>query len=546
MANCRVPDVPVSEVSAVEPLASDRPADYDVGSFSDDAPWIVRRDQLTWTTGIGVLRAATRRQVPELTTPRKLPPLRRLVIVTWHLGRALLLWAIKERRQGGSVSRAGISRRLREAAEVLGPTYIKLGQVISSGEGLFPEELVSEFRLCRDKVPAEPWDVVSGVVETELGGPIAATFMEFDQTPLAAASIAQVHRARLLNGQEVVVKVQRPTIRTQVHQDLRVMAWLAPFMVGRIPIAALANPPALVELFAETICEELDFRLEAENMLDVAHVFALLGQRGFVVPRPHPKLVTRRMLVMERLIGFGFDDVEEMQAAGIDTTEVIRIGLKGFTEGCMIHGIFHGDLHGGNLFVLHDGRIGLLDFGITARMTPLQRNAFLRLMMTAATGDIMGQLAAFRDLGALPPDTDLREVFLDLGLDQTPVDPTAMSQEQLVGEIQRIIKALLGYGARLPKILMLYVKNLMFLDGAIAKLAPELDILGEFMNLSIHMATTHGDQIAADMGIDPSELNVDPAAIKASFGIVDPDMDKVTYQDLQARRDVIRKRLSGS
>jgi len=536
----------VSEVSAVEPLASDRPADYDVGSFSDDAPWIVRRDQLTWTTGIGVLRAATRRQVPELTTPRKLPPLRRLVIVTWHLGRALLLWAIKERRQGGSVSRAGISRRLREAAEVLGPTYIKLGQVISSGEGLFPEELVSEFRLCRDKVPAEPWDVVSGVVETELGGPIAATFMEFDQTPLAAASIAQVHRARLLNGQEVVVKVQRPTIRTQVHQDLRVMAWLAPFMVGRIPIAALANPPALVELFAETICEELDFRLEAENMLDVAHVFALLGQRGFVVPRPHPKLVTRRMLVMERLIGFGFDDVEEMQAAGIDTTEVIRIGLKGFTEGCMIHGIFHGDLHGGNLFVLHDGRIGLLDFGITARMTPLQRNAFLRLMMTAATGDIMGQLAAFRDLGALPPDTDLREVFLDLGLDQTPVDPTAMSQEQLVGEIQRIIKALLGYGARLPKILMLYVKNLMFLDGAIAKLAPELDILGEFMNLSIHMATTHGDQIAADMGIDPSELNVDPAAIKASFGIVDPDMDKVTYQDLQARRDVIRKRLSGS
>jgi len=546
VANCRVPDVPVSEVSAVEPLASDRPADYDVGSFSDDAPWIVRRDQLTWTTGIGVLRAATRRQVPELTTPRKLPPLRRLVIVTWHLGRALLLWAIKERRQGGSVSRAGISRRLREAAEVLGPTYIKLGQVISSGEGLFPEELVSEFRLCRDKVPAEPWDVVSGVVETELGGPIAATFMEFDQTPLAAASIAQVHRARLLNGQEVVVKVQRPTIRTQVHQDLRVMAWLAPFMVGRIPIAALANPPALVELFAETICEELDFRLEAENMLDVAHVFALLGQRGFVVPRPHPKLVTRRMLVMERLIGFGFDDVEEMQAAGIDTTEVIRIGLKGFTEGCMIHGIFHGDLHGGNLFVLHDGRIGLLDFGITARMTPLQRNAFLRLMMTAATGDIMGQLAAFRDLGALPPDTDLREVFLDLGLDQTPVDPTAMSQEQLVGEIQRIIKALLGYGARLPKILMLYVKNLMFLDGAIAKLAPELDILGEFMNLSIHMATTHGDQIAADMGIDPSELNVDPAAIKASFGIVDPDMDKVTYQDLQARRDVIRKRLSGS
>jgi ubiquinone biosynthesis protein len=300
-----------------------------------------------------------------------------------------------------------------------------------------------------------------------------------------------------------------------------------------------------VELFAETICEELDFRLEASNMLDVAAAFAQVDQRGYVVPRPHPHLVTRRLLVMERLIGFNFDDVESMHAAGIDTEEVIRTGMRGFIEGCMLHGIFHGDLHGGNLFVLDGGRIGLLDFGITARMTPLQRNAFLRLMMTGASGDLMGQLAAFRDLGALPPDTDLEEVFTDLGLDQDPVDPTTMDQEQLVGEIQRVIKALLGYGARLPKILMLYVKNLVFLDGAIASLAPNLDILGEIANLSMHMATTHGERIAADMGVDPSELTVDPEAIKASFGIVDAEVTSVTYADLQARRDTIRRRLAG-
>jgi ubiquinone biosynthesis protein len=219
--------------------------------------------------------------------------------------------------------------------------------------------------------------------------------------------------------------------------------------------------------------------------------------------------------------------------------------MRGFTVGCMIHGIFHGDLHGGNLFVLPDGRIGLLDFGITARMTPLQRNAFLRLMMTGSSGDIRGQLVAFRDLGALPPDTDLDEVYIELGLDQTPVDPTSMTQEQLVGEIQKVIKALLGYGARLPKILMLYVKNLMFLDGAIARLAPNLDILGEFANLSIHMATTYGDHIAADLGVDATDLTVDPEAIKAQFGIVDPEMAELTYADLQARRDVIRRRLTG-
>jgi ubiquinone biosynthesis protein len=521
------------------------PADLELGSFTSDPPWVLDSSHLNWKEGILVLRAATRRQVPDLTTPAKVPPLLRLAVVTGVLGKALVLWVLLDRRKGDSESRAGISRRLREAAERLGPTYIKLGQIISSGEGLFPVELVTEFRKCRDQVPAESFDDVRRVVESELDQPLEAVFAEFDRTPLAAASIAQVHRARLRSGEEVVVKVQRPTIRTQVQQDLRVMAWLAPFLVGRIPIAALANPPALVELFAETICEELDFRLEAENMLDVASVFAALDQRGYVVPRPHPELVTRRLLVMERLVGFKFDDVEEMRAAGIDTEEVVRIGMRGFSEGCMIHGIFHGDLHAGNLFVLEDGRIGLLDFGITARMTPLQRNAFLRLMMTGAGGDIPGQLAAFRDLGALPPDTDLDEVFRDLGLDQDPVDPTTMSQEQLVGEIQRVIKALLGYGARLPKILMLYVKNLVFLDGAIARLAPDLDILSEMADLSLHMATTHGATIAAELGVDAGSFAVDRDAIKASFGIVDPEMESLTYHDLQKRRDLIRRRLSG-
>ena len=149
-------------------------------------------------------------------------------------------------------------------------------------------------------------------------------------------------------------------------------------------IAALANPPALVELFAETISEELDFRIEAENMLDVAASFTELGQRSFVIPRPHPELVTRRLLVMERLDGFRFDDVAGMQGAGLDTHQIIRAGMIGFLEGCMICGIFHGDLHGGNLFVRPDGRTALLDFGITARMTAAERHAFLRLLMTAS------------------------------------------------------------------------------------------------------------------------------------------------------------------
>lgn len=512
-------------------------------TFSQHGPWVVDRDQLAWSRGLGVLRATVRRQVPALTGRRRVPPPVRLAVVSSRLGTAVAGWAVVDRRHGGSRSRSGLSRRLRIAAEHLGPTYIKLAQIISSGEGLFPAELVSEFRKCRDQVRAEPFSTVRRVVEEDLGRRLEDVFAEFDPAPLAAASIAQVHVARLATGEEVVVKVQRPTIGQQVQSDLKVMSWLAPFLVGRIPIAALANPPALVELFAETITEELDFRLEAENMLDVAEVFALLGQRGFEIARPHPTLVTRRVLVMERLRGFAFEDLESMQSAGVDTHEIIRTGMKGFTEGCIVHGIFHGDLHAGNLFVTEDGKIALLDFGITARMTPLQRSAFLRLMLFGAMGDIPGQIEAFRDLGALPADTDIDDVIRELGLDRAPVDPTTLDQDELLGEIQRIIKALMGMGARLPKILMLYVKNLVFLDGAIAMLAPDLDLLAEVASLSTGLAETHGEQFAAELGVSAEGFAVDQAAIRASFGIVDDSMEKVTYRDLQQRRETIRRRL---
>src|SRR5690606_7208480 len=138
------------------------------------------------------------------------------------------------------------------------------------------------------------FDVVRLTVEQDLGCRLEDAFEWFDPTALAAASIAQVHAARLRTGEDVVVKVQRPSVAKLVRKDLAAMAWIAPWLVGRIPVAALANPPALVELFAETIVEELDFRLEAANMLDVATVLRDLGQDGYVVPRPHPQLVTRR------------------------------------------------------------------------------------------------------------------------------------------------------------------------------------------------------------------------------------------------------------
>jgi ubiquinone biosynthesis protein len=431
---------------------------------------------------------------------------------------------------------------MRKAVERLGSTYIKLGQIISSGEGLFPAELVNEFKLCRDQVPPIPFNEVQQVIESDLGARLTDVFSYIDTTPLAAASIAQVHVATLITGENVVVKVQRPSVSKMVRQDLRVMAWLAPHLVGRIKVSALANPPALVELFAETIVEELDFRIEADNMLDVAKMLHELGQTGYIVPRPHPKLVTRRVLIMQRLSGFKFDDVVGMQNAGIDTQQVIRTGMIAFMEGAMIYGVFHGDLHGGNLFVMKDGKTALLDFGIVGRLTGARRMAFLRLMLNATTNNVVGQVEALRDLGALPMDTDIQAVIKDLNLGAPVIDPTTLSGEELVKEVQRIVKAMMGYGARMPKELMLYVKNMVFLDGAIARLAPDLDILAEIASISMLFAEKHGERLGRELGIDHNAVEINLDSVKAGFG-VDASTNSMTYRDLQKRRELIQKRM---
>ncbi|MBJ7504300.1 MAG: AarF/ABC1/UbiB kinase family protein [Acidimicrobiaceae bacterium] len=521
------------------------PDDRAWGAFSDNPPWILDRDTVIWRGLVEGLRAEARSQLPALLTAPRIPPVRRLVVVVFTVGKALAPWWWKRRRNkyaSPEASRADLSLRMRQAIERLGSTYIKLAQIISSGEGLFPAELVEEFKRCRDQVPAETFDDVRLVVEGDLGARIEDVFTSFSTTPIAAASIAQVHAAVLRTGESVVVKVQRPQVGVLVRKDLKVMAWMAPFLVGRIKIAALANPPALVELFAETIVEELDFRLEASNMLDIAGILADLKQDGYVIPRPHAELVTRRVIVMERLEGFKFDDVAGMKDAGIDTEAVIRTGMVAFMEGALLYGVFHGDLHGGNLFVMRDGRTALLDFGIVGRLTGIRRMAFLRLMLSATTNDVKGQITALRDLGALPMDTDIDAVIKDLRLDQVAIDPTTLSGEQLVQEVQRIVKALLAYGARMPKELMLYVKNMVFLDGAIARLAPDLDLLGEIANISMLFAQRHGEQLGRELGIDPTQVEINLDSVKAGLG-VGSDVNTMTYRDLQKRREIIQKRM---
>jgi ubiquinone biosynthesis protein len=248
------------------------------------------------------------------------------------------------------------------------------------------------------------------------------------------------------------------------------------------------------------------------------------------------------MLVMERLDGFNFGDVDGMRAAGIDTEAVVRAGMIGFLEGAMLYGIFHGDLHAGNLFVLPSGKTALLDFGITGRLTEAKRLALLSLLVGASNAHIPSQVAALRDLGAFPDDVDVQHVIDLLGLEQPAVDPTTLTADELVAEMQRSIKTLLGLGARLPKELMLFVKNLMFLDGAIATLAPDLDLFAEVEAIALMFAAKHGERIMSQLGLEHSDDWVpDMSGIKAGFG-VDESTAHLTHREIQARRAQVREK----
>ncbi len=515
------------------------------GAFSDNAPWLINPTTIPWLEGIDALRNTTRQKVPLMTERRLLPPGSRVATITYQIGSASLKWYLAKRNDNRSTSKRRLSHNMRVAFEHLGPTFIKLGQILSAGEGIFPQELVSEFSLCRDRVPADSFKIVRHTIETELRHNISDIFMSFDPVPLAAASIAQVHAAQLRSGEQVVVKVQRPYVKRLVNKDIAAMSWIAPLLSGRIPIATLANLPALIELFTETIVEELDFRLEAANMLDFANVLARTGQDALVVARPHPYLVTEKVLVMERLDGFEWGDVDGMRAAGVDTEEVLRAGLRAFLEGAILYGVFHGDLHGGNLSVLPNGKVAVMDFGITGRLDDSKRSAFIRLMVSALANDPVGQVDALKGLGALPIGTDSKKVASDLRLDQPPLDPTKMDADQLATELKDITKSLLSHGAKLPKELTLFIKDMIFLDQAVSILAPDVDLIQEISDLFTYFYERYGEQIAGDLGISPKDIpSIDAEGIKSSLMIADP-VDRLTYNDLKARREKLWSKIEG-
>jgi len=494
-----------------------------------------------WIREADETRRTLRLSIPGLIRKPKFPPLTRLLTTVFRFGKAFIMWKIRDRKAEGPEKQALLYERLRHVAELQGPTYVKLAQLISAAEGVFPEALVAECKKCRDQVSPEPWAEVSKVLNDELGNR-RSDIVSVNQIPIAAASIAQVHEAVLSNGSDVVIKIQRPGIRKKVINDLKVMAWVAPKLVGKIPVAALANPPALVELFAETICEELDFKLEVANLFEIKRVLYSNLKQEWEIPDPELELVTERVIVMTKISGVSLGDSIAMGIDSESSSVVFRQMVEGLLEGAVIHGIFHGDFHAGNVFLNETGKIGLVDFGITGRLDGTRRQAFLRYVVGLMTGDVESQVVGIKDLGAFPEDADIGLLINEFQLERNNFDPLELSEEEFIDEFRGLIKGLLAEGARIPKELMLFVKNFAYLSSVMQELDPDMDLLNEFLEVASAFFGRNGVRVATEIGFSLSADDVSDITFRRVAGIRE-NVPSLTWKELGERRNSLMDRM---
>ena len=386
----------------------------------------------------------------------------------------------------------------------LGPTYVKFGQIIASSPGAFGEPMSREFRSLLDRVPPADSEQVHRLFKEDLGDDPKNLYKTFDEKPFASASIAQVHYATLHTGEEVVVKIQRPGIRRRVAADLQILKRGAQ-LVELAKMGRRLSAQDVVADFADNLAEELDFRLEAQSMdAWVSHMHASPLGKNIRVPQVYWNLTSERVLTMERITGVRIDDVAAIRKAGFDGTELVKALLFSVFEGGLRHGLFHGDLHAGNLYVDPDGKIVFLDFGIMGRVDPRTRWLLRELVYAllvkkdyAAAGKIVVLLGA---VGNVKPEG---EAAKDLEAFATPLTMTSlgdMSYAEIGKQLSTLAEA---YDVKLPRELVLIGKQFLYVERYMKLLAPKWQMMsdpqltGYFANFMVEVSREHKDELDA-------------------------------------------------
>ncbi|MHB8058839.1 MAG: ABC1 kinase family protein [Desulfuromonadaceae bacterium] len=373
------------------------------------------------------------------------------------------------------IARLTAAERMRLVLEELGPTFVKLGQILSTRSDVIPNAFVREFEKLQDNVPSFSFEEVLNQITEGLGAPVEQFFAEIDPVPLAAASIAQVHRARLLTGEEVVIKVRRPGIVDVVESDISALLALAGLAERHVPGSELYDPVGIVREFARTIRREMDFTREGHTIEKFRDNFIKTPWMYF--PRVYWEQSSRAILTMEYIAGVKVSDHGKLFELGLDPVMIARRGADSFLEMVLNHGFFHGDVHPGNVLILPGNVICLLDYGIVGRLDDdLKR--FLTDILTAIVNRDMDEIVSLLLFAGDISDTmDIRALKRDLfnfidGYYEIPLKDIQVGRMLL-----EFIEIITLYSIRIPPDLMMLVKSLVLVEGMGRMLDPAFDMV---------------------------------------------------------------------
>lgn len=385
-------------------------------------------------------------------------------------------------------------RLVRQTFERLGATYVKLGQLIASSPSMFPEPWVTEFQHCLDQTTPLPWRTIRRALKEELGDKLEREFLWIDPEPLASASIAQVHAARLRTGEDVVLKVRKPGVQKVIVTDLNLLHLVARVAERVTPGAAHASLAAIVEEIQNSMMEECDFLREAANIEAFRDYLDETLNTQAVAPRVYPQLSTARVLTMERFFGVALTDAEGLRRCTDDPEELLLNALNTWFGSLMHCRTFHADLHAGNLMALRDGRIGFIDFGIVGRIREETWKAMFALGEGLPKGDFKAVAEGLATMGATRDGVDTVRLATDLEalfrrLDLAPPVPgddygqavyaEPPEDEDLNRALMDLVAVGRRHGIRFPREFTLLVKQFLYFDRYIRMLAPDLALFGD-------------------------------------------------------------------
>lgn len=373
--------------------------------------------------------------------------------------------------------------RLRQSFEQLGPTFVKLGQLLASRPDLVPADFVEEFRKLHDQVPAVPFNQIQQVLVHHFGQDVDAVFSEIDERPIGAASIAQVYKARLKDETPVVVKVQRPGVESLIRDDLDVLRLLADLLDRYVPEARVLNPKGVVEEFSRSLEMETDFVIEANNIRRFQQNFA--ADENIKIPNVYQQYTGKRVLVMEALEGIPLSHRNSLTQEGIDPETVLRRGLKAYLKMVFTDGLFHGDLHAGNMFVLPNNKIGLIDFGMVGRLNRKSQTAIANMLVALAEEDYDRLAYLYLDLAPYSERVDVDGFARELRDLIAPYFGLTLRHVN-VGRLLLDSTAVAGaHGLILPSELILFFKSIVTIEGMGRLIVGDFD----FMAYSLEFAS---------------------------------------------------------